>query len=864
LSGERRTIGCPTSRKGGVRPINARIEAIIGLDFDGFTRAVLLPQGEFAKFLSGDAGQRRDIMVRLLELSRYEQAGQLARQEAERLNSDISAKSQLLAEDYADATKEGVATALETATHAKADAELKTKAGEKVDRLAIHLTDLENQLTSIQRGMSTLGGVAKALKTLSREWSDLQPDDSETKAALSRAKSTLEEAKELQRQAANALDKVRARTGDEGLLAGLEAACTTAMRETKTRNDLTKAIAAAERDADRIGRALAVAAGQLQDAKTREAATQTAEETAREQADRIAKVVRDAQERVEAEKHVSSLTAKSRQWQGELEVRRAALTGLEVSMRAAEDRLSHLNSDHAAIAIRAGLTVGEQCPVCLQIVRKTPASPSDIASSIRVAEGDVQSARRRWKQADEAATEAISESTVADRALAEAKKALNRVVGAPLLAKAEAEAAALKARRANLVVEREATTRLVAKITEEHGNLAAELAGAKANREGRVREQAAAESRRRKAEKELKAGFPAGIPEDPTGAIAKRRSELHAARESEAAARKKFERARETHDKAAATRAKFEREATELMQRCAQQRGVLGQLSEGRGIKLAIRMKTPRQTVGDEVAVLSEWSEIIASELERLRTAAEKERKGETAALDRVLTTLGMTLAAADLPRIQTAVRKAVQQAALAATRAADNAASLKKKLARRREMETQITGARERERLYRALADELRQNRFIEYLLGESIGRLATIASAELRAISGGRYGLIAERSGFIVVDHANADETRSVDTLSGGETFLASLSLATALARSITDIAGEAIGSRLEAMFIDEGFGALDAESLDAAIDALERFRDSERLVGVITHVSQLAERIPDGLVVERKGSSSHVRPR
>jgi DNA repair protein SbcC/Rad50 len=205
-----------------------------------------------------------------------------------------------------------------------------------------------------------------------------------------------------------------------------------------------------------------------------------------------------------------------------------------------------------------------------------------------------------------------------------------------------------------------------------------------------------------------------------------------------------------------------------------------------------------------------------------------------------------------------------VQQASLAATRAADNAASLKKKLARRREMETQITGARERERLYRTLGDELRQNRFIEYLLGESIGRLATIASAELRAISGGRYGLIAERSGFVIVDHANADETRSVDTLSGGETFLASLSLATALARSITDIAGEAIGSRLEAMFIDEGFGALDAESLDAAIDALERFRDSERLVGVITHVSQLAERIPDGLVVEREGASSHVRHR
>jgi exonuclease SbcC len=120
------------------------------------------------------------------------------------------------------------------------------------------------------------------------------------------------------------------------------------------------------------------------------------------------------------------------------------------------------------------------------------------------------------------------------------------------------------------------------------------------------------------------------------------------------------------------------------------------------------------------------------------------------------------------------------------------------------------------------------------------------------------------ARETNFVVVDHANADEMRGVATLSGGETFLASLSLATALARSITDIAGEAIGSRLEAMFIDEGFGTLDVETLDIVIDALERLRDSNRLVGVITHVSQLAERIPDGLAVERDGATSRIRPR
>ena len=138
----------PEVEESGVRPINARIEAIIGLDFDGFTRAVLLPQGEFAQFLSGDASQRRDILVRLLDLGRYEKAGQLARHEADKLSTEISAKSQLLAEDHADVTKEGVAAAAERQKRQNSGG-VQDKAGEKVDQLVSRLTELENQLTSI-------------------------------------------------------------------------------------------------------------------------------------------------------------------------------------------------------------------------------------------------------------------------------------------------------------------------------------------------------------------------------------------------------------------------------------------------------------------------------------------------------------------------------------------------------------------------------------------------------------------------------------------------------------------------------------------------------------------------------------------
>ena len=609
---------------------------------------------------------------------------------------------------------------------------------------------------------------------------------------------------------------------------------------------------------------LAAAADELENAKARRASVRRAEDTCRQQVDQIDHAVRQARDRAQAEKDVARLTAESHRWGNELEARRGALTVLEGAARAAEDQLRHVNGEHAVIGIRAGLALGEPCPVCMELVRKIPTSASDIVASIKATENDARVARQRSKKAEETLSEAIGELRAADRSLAEATKMLDRVGGAPLLTDAEAEAAALKAKLAKVIVEQEAVTNLVNKAAGEHGKVAAKLASAKSTREGRMREQAAAESRLRGAENQLKVGFPAGIPTDPSGAIAERRREFEAARESEAEARKNLERARESHDKAAASRAKFERQASKLIQRCAEQRGVLGQLSAIGGVELTANMKTSRQAVGDEVAVLGEWHDTVTAGLDRLRKTAENEQKSETDALGRELATMGLSLAMVGASKMQAAARQAMQEASIAATRAADNAISLERKLTRRRDVEVQISGARERERLHRGIAEELRQNRFIDYLLGESLGRLAALASAELRSISGGRYGLIAEQSGFVIVDHANADETRGVDTLSGGETFLASLSLATALARSITDIAGEAIGSRLEAMFIDEGFGALDTESLDAAIDALERFHDAERLVGVITHVGQLAERIPDGLVVERDGTSSRVRRR
>ena len=99
-------------------------------------------------------------------------------------------------------------------------------------------------------------------------------------------------------------------------------------------------------------------------------------------------------------------------------------------------------------------------------------------------------------------------------------------------------------------------------------------------------------------------------------------------------------------------------------------------------------------------------------------------------------------------------------------------------------------------------------------------------------------------------VIDHYNGSQ-RSVNTLSGGESFKASLSLALGLSDEIQASAG---GIRLDTMFVDEGFGSLDDESLNQAMNALKGLTEGNRLVGIISHVNELKERIDRQIIVRK----------
>ncbi len=148
-----------------------------------------------------------------------------------------------------------------------------------------------------------------------------------------------------------------------------------------------------------------------------------------------------------------------------------------------------------------------------------------------------------------------------------------------------------------------------------------------------------------------------------------------------------------------------------------------------------------------------------------------------------------------------------------------------------------------------------------MEFLQLEALQLLAADGSERLRSLSEGRYRLIYEGDEFFVVDTWNGEERRSARTLSGGETFLASLALALALSEQVRSLA-VTDKAPLESLFLDEGFGTLDPETLEVVIGAIEQLGGNGRMVGVVTHVLELAIRLPVRIEVEKSPRGSRLR--
>ncbi|PBD00759.1 exonuclease SbcC [Streptomyces sp. Ag82_O1-15] len=165
--------------------------------------------------------------------------------------------------------------------------------------------------------------------------------------------------------------------------------------------------------------------------------------------------------------------------------------------------------------------------------------------------------------------------------------------------------------------------------------------------------------------------------------------------------------------------------------------------------------------------------------------------------------------------------------------------------------------------------AENERKMRLESYVLAARLEQVAAAATVRLQRMSSGRYTLVHSddragrgRSGLgLHVVDAWTGRERDTATLSGGETFFASLALALGLADVVTDEAG---GVRLDTLFIDEGFGSLDDQTLDEVLDVLDSLRERDRSVGIVSHVADLRRRIHAQLEVVKGRTGSVVRQR
>ncbi len=282
-------------------------------------------------------------------------------------------------------------------------------------------------------------------------------------------------------------------------------------------------------------------------------------------------------------------------------------------------------------------------------------------------------------------------------------------------------------------------------------------------------------------------------------------------------------------------------------------------------VRDAVARFSPPPADRDDLAAawstLVEWARESARQREQARTeaaaaveAAHAQTQRVRAAVLALFTDAGVSApsggADADL----------IRAAAVAAERAGAAWQRLVDRREQAREFAEQRATLLREGRVAKALAGHLRANNFERWLLEEALDLLVDGASRILRELTGGQYDLMHDKGEFFVVDHHDAGLRRGVRTLSGGETFQASLALALALSEQLAGMSTTA--ASLESIVLDEGFGTLDAATLDVVAATLENLAArGDRMVGVVTHVNALAERVPVRFEVHKDARTAHV---
>lgn len=269
-----------------------------------------------------------------------------------------------------------------------------------------------------------------------------------------------------------------------------------------------------------------------------------------------------------------------------------------------------------------------------------------------------------------------------------------------------------------------------------------------------------------------------------------------------------------------------------------------------------------------ESAVLQQ--ELKAFEQRELAAQATLAEPAVQAALAAELIDLdGAVTAADEAERAHNAAHSTAERARAAHARIVELTRTLDDALARWRPRVDEARAAGDLAALLEGKSTDNRlKMRLSTYVVAWRLGQVVDSANERLSSMTGGRYSLVhsdrranRETRGGLSIEVRDdwSGEEREPATLSGGETFVVSLALALGLADVVTAESG---GTSLDTLFVDEGFGSLDAETLDDVLDVLDSLRDGGRVIGVVSHVAEMRSRIPAQLRVIKEQGGSRVK--
>lgn len=856
--------------------IGEEIVQLLGMSREQFCQVVLLPQGDFARFLRADAEARGRLLGRLFDTRRFaEVERRLAerRREAEAEVRDGDAA--LLADAHrmhqaagdslplpdltpgdpglADAVLGWAAIARSTARERLTLAHCARTAAESGRAATERLLDdtrerarLQRRFTEARERAALLGQRADAHRE-----AQARMERGRKAEAVAPALELRDSAESAHGRAAAEEARLRARlpeTLSQDGAAGLATAARRAAEElggleSARRAERRLTVLAAERtDLDREERAdeavLRDAEDWLAGWEQTRAAVQHRIDTAQEDATRAEQlgVQREpARRRLNAARQRDQFALDTDAAQTRvLASRERALKAHEHWLDLKEQRLRGI-----AAELAAGLVDGEPCAVCGAVEHPAPArkiaghvdreAEERALAAYRQAEGERAEDERRLGVVREALAAATAEAGDAPTArLAEEAEELERLHGAARAGAAQLHPAQEELRRAEQERERR---------TAQHQQAALRSAARVSRRDALDRERASLE------EELTRARGDAVSVSARSAQLERRAALLTEAAEAVRAAEETAVRLKEADARLAdaAFRAGFD----------TPQAAAAALLDDTAHRELQRRLDAWQQEEAAVRAVLAEADTASAAQ----RPPADlhgAERAAEAAAR-----------------RLQEAV-SAQDEAARRCTeldRLSERATTSVRRLAPLREQYDRV--ARMASLAAGTSADNERRMRLESYVLAARLEQVAAAATVRLQRMSSGRYTLVHsdDRSGrgrsglgLHVVDAWTGRE-RDTATLSGGETFFASLALALGLADVVTDEAG---GVRLDTLFIDEGFGSLDDQTLDEVLDVLDSLRERDRSVGIVSHVADLRRRIHAQLEVVKSRTGSVVRQR